>query len=63
MQGDIVVSFVQAHYSSTPLSLKFRPEDIFSIPIASHKEKVTGLVMKVKRKRKKVVILLVHNFP
>ena len=48
------MGLLQAHYGSTPLSLKFRPDDLFSIPIVSHKEKVTGLVMKVKRKRKKV---------
>ena len=52
----LVASLLQAHYNSTPLGLKLRPEDIFCAPIASHKEKVAGLVMKVKRKRKKVLL-------
>ena len=51
-----MASLLQAHYNSTPLGLKFRPDDIFCAPIASHKEKVTGLVVKVKRKRKKVLL-------
>ncbi|XP_065917967.1 general transcription factor 3C polypeptide 5-like [Dysidea avara] len=46
-------SVARAHHSSTPLGLKFRPDDIYCTPLTSPKEKATGLVLKVKRRRKK----------
>jgi len=46
---------IQAHHSSTPLGIKFRPDDIYCSPLTSQKEKATGLVLKVKRRRKKVI--------